>query len=301
MATAVDVGDRDQQEDSVVADFPVGSDFGIGILADGMGGHSGGDVASAVVVSEVFRELACRKAQLQRHEAGIPTHLRGAATVANQAVGRHVAERPHLNGMGSTLVAIALFGPKLYWVSVGDSVLYLHRGRKLTRLNDDHSMAPQIDAMIALGQIQPEVGLSHPDRSSLTSAITGQKIARIHCPSEAFALQAGDILLLASDGLHSLSEGAIEQILRRNAKRPGLEIAETLIDAVRDLRVPEQDNLSLIVIKILLDKPTSQDSRPSSGSRDRPTTRFADSMEVFDALVIEEEDPPAPVRRAVGL
>jgi PPM family protein phosphatase len=301
MATAVDVGTRDYQEDAVVADFPVGSDFGVGILADGMGGHSGGDVASALVVSEVFREMACGKAQLQRREADIPAHLRGAAAAANQAVANHVANRSQLQGMGSTLVATALLGPNLYWVSIGDSPLYLHRGRKLTRLNDDHSMAPQIDAMIALGQIKPEVGLSHPDRSCLTSAITGQKIARMHCPSEPFVLQAGDILVVSSDGLHSLSEDTIEQILRRNGKRPGIEIAETLIDAVRDQRLADQDNVSIIVIKVLLDKPVSQSGRPTSGSNDRPKTRFADSVEVFDAVVIDDEEPPAPARRAVGL
>jgi PPM family protein phosphatase len=299
-ATALDSGSRDNQEDAVVADFPVGCDFGIGILADGMGGHASGDAASALVVSEVFRHLAFQKSRFQQREADISAHLRAAATAANGAIEAHVATRPLLHGMGSTLVATALVGPHLYWVSVGDSPLFLHRGRKLTRLNEDHSMAPQIDAMIALGQIRADVGLTHPDRSCLTSAISGNKIARMNCPAEPFVLQAGDIVVVSSDGLHSLSEDAIEQILRRNAKRPGLEIAEALMDAVRDRAVPDQDNVSIIVVKVLLDKPLARSERASPGVAGRPMTRIADSIEVFDAVVIDDDEPEAPARRAVG-
>jgi PPM family protein phosphatase len=213
----------------------------------------------------------------------------------------HVAKHPRMQGMGSTLVATALVGPHLYWASVGDSPLFLHRGRKLTRLNEDHSMAPQIDAMIALGQIKPDVGLNHPDRGCLTSAITGQKIARLNCPQDPFALQAGDMVVVSSDGLHSLSDEEIEYILRRNAKRPSLEIAECLIDAVREARVPGQDNVSIIVIKVMSDKPLAQVDGGGSDASGRPKTRFVDALEVFDAVAIDDDEPAVKTLRAVGL
>lgn len=162
-------------------------------------------------------------------------------------------------------------------------------------------MAPQIDAMVALGQIRPEVGLCHPDRSCLTSAITGHKIARLHCPAEPFTLQAGDILVLASDGLHSLSDGAVEQILRKSGKRSAIEIAETLIDAVRDLRLEDQDNISVMVIKVLSDKPLADGLHAGRDASERQKARPADQMEAFDAVVIDDEEPETLTLRAVGL
>jgi PPM family protein phosphatase len=300
-ATAIDVGGRDYQEDAVVADFPVGSDLGLGILADGMGGHAAGDAASATVVAEVFRELSLRKTAFLRRTVEVPPGLRAAASAANDAIETFVAKQPKTRGMGSTLVATVLVGPHLFWASVGDSPMYLHRGRKLTRLNEDHSMAAQIDAMIALGQINAEVGRSHPDRSCLTSAISGHKIARMNCPTEPFVLQSGDILVVSSDGLNSLPNDAVEQILRRNAKRPAIEIAETLMDAVRDLRLADQDNVSVIVVKVLSDKPLANDRGITGDIQDRTKTPLSDSIEVFDAIVIDDDEPEVPARRIVGL
>ncbi|MGL4237584.1 PP2C family protein-serine/threonine phosphatase [Tabrizicola sp.] len=302
VATAIDRGSRDYQEDAVVADFPVGNDCGLGILADGMGGHAAGDAASTVVVTEVFSSLKFRKASFIDREPEVPSYLRAAATAANAAIDRHVAAHPGTRGMGSTLVATALVGPHLYWVSVGDSPLYLHRGRSLSRLNENHSMGEQIDAMVALGQMNAELGRTHPDRSCLTSAISGHKIARINCPQTPYALQAGDIVVVSSDGLLSLDDETLERVLRRNAKRPSLEIAETLIEAVRDLRQTDQDNVSIIVIKVLSDKALASPLVSAGGivAGGRPQTRIVDSMEVFDAVVIDEDEPVKPIRHAVG-
>jgi PPM family protein phosphatase len=298
VATALDRGDRDNQEDAVVADFPVGSDCGMAVLADGMGGHAAGGTASALVVGTVFAELKTRATAFPDREGEVPQTLRAAAVAANAGIDRHIAAHPQTRSMGSTLVAATLVGPHLYWASVGDSPLYLHRGRTISRLNENHSMAAQIDTMIALGQIKPEVGRTHPDRSCLTSAITGQKITRINCPVTPQRLAAGDIVLIASDGLQTLGDAEIEQVLRRHARRPSLDIAEALLDAVRDRNLAEQDNTSIVVIKVLLDKPLARQTLPPL---EKPTeARADDAMEVFDAIALDSDDTDLPARRAAS-
>jgi hypothetical protein len=152
--------------------------------------------------------------------------------------------------MGATLVVPALIENRLWWISIGDSPLFLFRGGKLRQLNEDHSMAPQIDFMVKSGLMDPQVAANHPDRNCLISVLMGSRIPKIDCPGKPFELQAGDIVLCASDGLQFLSNAQIEKVLNRYRKTRSTEIAERLLDELARLDDPDQDNISFTVIKV---------------------------------------------------
>lgn len=258
VASAISQGAREYQEDALVADFPFGMDSGVSVLADGMGGHAAGDVASKIVVTEVFSELKFLSANFAEFESEIPDYLEEAAKNANQVVREHVMDRPETRGMGATLVSLILVENRLYWMSIGDSPLYLLRDGKLIQLNEDHSLAPQIDFMVEQGLMDAEAAKDHPDRNCLTSVILGDKIAKSDCPRTPFELRLGDILVVSSDGVQYLDEKRIEKILHRRRRNKSAEIAGYLLEALDDLADPEQDNISFSVIKLNHMKPVER-------------------------------------------
>jgi serine/threonine protein phosphatase PrpC len=243
-------GCRDYQEDAIATDFPIGEDFGYAVLSDGMGGHAAGDVASKIVVTEVFSELKFQTSDIQGLMENIGDVLRCAAVSANECMAAHAANNPQTAGMGATLVAPVFIQNSLYWISIGDSPLYLMRDGRLRQLNEDHSLGPHIDYMVRSGMMPEEIGRNHPDRNALTSVLIGETIERIDCPERPFQLKDGDILVVASDGLQFLSNATISHILNENQHRKSAEIANCLLEELRDLDDPEQDNVSFSVIKI---------------------------------------------------
>lgn len=255
VASAVSQGQRDYQEDAVIADFPIGSEFGFAVLADGMGGHSAGDIASKIVVTEVFSELKIQSGDAKYFIENIAEILVEAAHAANECIKAHVGQNPDTEGMGATLIAPVFIKDDLHWVSIGDSPFFLFRNGRLQQLNEDHSMAPQIDLMVSTGLLDAQEGKSHPDRNCLTSVIFGNDITHIDCPKTPTKLLDGDILIVASDGLQFLNNEQIERLLRQFQGSNSNEIANQLLRALEKLADPEQDNISFSVVKI---------SRPSS-------------------------------------
>ncbi|NSX53481.1 protein phosphatase 2C domain-containing protein [Parasulfitobacter algicola] len=250
VTTAISKGQREYQEDAVVADFNLGNPFGFAVLADGMGGHAAGDVASKIVVTEVFSELKFQFGEPESLEKDIATVLQDVARSANDCISAHVDENPGHQGMGATLVAPIIFEKRLYWISIGDSPLYLFRKGALTQLNEDHSMAPQIDVMVKTGQIDEETARNHPDRNCLTSVLMGDRIPKIDCRVEPTTLQTGDILVVASDGLQFLTDKQIQSTINRAKRKSSAQIAEALLSAVYKLKDPDQDNISFTVLKV---------------------------------------------------
>lgn len=249
-ASAISVGRRECQEDAIVTDFPLGANLGFVVLADGMGGHASGDVASKIVVTEVFSELKLQSGDERAFEADITDILRDAALAANECVKGHVAGHPETAGMGTTLVAPVFVRDRLFWISIGDSPLLLFRDDKLRQLNEDHSMAPQIEYMVKSGLLSKASGEDHPDLNCLTSVLIGREIARIDCPKAPVELADGDIVIVASDGLQFLSNEQIEKALIENKLDSSLHIAQALLNELKHLDDPEQDNTSLSVIKV---------------------------------------------------
>lgn len=249
VASAISRGACEVQQDSLVMDFPFGLDMGYMILADGMGGHASGEIASNIVVTEMFAELKFKIAELAEHESQIPSILLNAANCANDCIGEFVSQNPASFGMGSTLIAPVIVRNRLYWISIGDSPLYLIRDGELRQLNEDHSLAADIDAMVKTGLITEEQGLNHPDRNCLKSVLFGSPIPKIDCPDRPLELKPDDILIASSDGLQSLSNAQIRELVGDNRGLSSHEIAQALLNAVENLKKCEQDNISISVIK----------------------------------------------------
>jgi PPM family protein phosphatase len=250
VASGISQGARDYQEDAITADFPVGAEAGFVVLADGMGGHAAGDVASKIVLTEVYSELKFHFADVEAFEARAPEVLRNVANLANETLRQHTRTHPETEGMGATLVVPALVENRLWWISVGDSPLFLYRAGRLSQLNEDHSMAPQIDYMVKSGLMDAEVGANHPDRNCLISVLMGTRIPKVDCPLAPVELRAGDIVVCASDGLQFLTNAQIEKLVGKYRKSRSTEIAERLLEELVKLDDPDQDNISFTVIKV---------------------------------------------------
>lgn len=250
-AMSIDIGRRERQEDALASDFPSGQPFGFVVLADGMGGHAAGDMASKIVVTEVFSELKLRSSDVDQLEHSIGEVLKGAAHHANSCLGQYAHEHIKSEGMGSTLLAPVLVEDRLYWVSVGDSPLYLFRDGSLTRLNENHALCSQIDYLVSSGIMDREEAQSYPDQSCLTSVLIGGEIAQLDCPASPLMLKEGDILIAASDGLQFISEDQIEGVLRFQQKSTAEQIGAALTKEIQKLDDPDQDNLSICVIKLV--------------------------------------------------
>lgn len=262
VASGISQGARDYQEDAITADFPVGAEAGFVVLADGMGGHAAGDVASKIVLTEVYSELKFHYADVDAFEASAPEILRGVAELANNTLRHHTNSHPETEGMGATLVVPALVENRLWWISIGDSPLFLYRNGKLTQLNEDHSMAPQIDFMVQAGLLDAESAVNHPDRNCLVSVLMGASIAKVDCPAKPCELKAGDIVVCSSDGLQFLTNAQIEKVLSKYRKHRSTEIAERLLDELHRLADPDQDNISFTVIKVNDASVRPRQSRP---------------------------------------
>ena len=244
------IGERDEQEDAIIAQFEKAAGYGVAVLADGMGGHASGEIASALITEEVFEEIWNSLDQMRNQQQMIPDYLKRAALLANDAIGDVVTAHPALRGMGATLVALFIDQDRLSWLSIGDSPLYRIRDGRIDQLNEDHSMAPDIDLMVANGMMRPEVGRNHPDRNTLKSAVAGFDIRMLDCRSEPTAILPGDIYVLSSDGLQTLSNDTIRQIVISERDQSAACITMSLMTAVQCVENPDQDNTSILVIKV---------------------------------------------------
>jgi PPM family protein phosphatase len=293
VASGISQGARDYQEDAITADFPVGAEAGFVVLADGMGGHAAGDVASKIVLTEVFSELKFHFADVQSFETRAPEILRSVADFANETLRQHTRSHPETEGMGATLVVPALVENRLWWISIGDSPLFLFRGGKLSQLNEDHSMAPQIDFMVKSGLMDPAVAANHPDRNCLISVLMGTRIPKIDCPTRPYELQAGDIIVCASDGLQFLTNAQIEKVLHKYRKSRSTEIAERLLEELVRLDDPDQDNISFTLIKVNDASVRSRQDQPRGPSPTVARPRRLTTVAAPDQLSLPAQKPAA--------
>ena len=210
------------------------------LLADGMGGHVSGDTASRTVV-RTFVET------YHRTDGPVPDRLRACLNAANDALVEAIKENPELEGMGSTVIAAVVSQHGLDWISVGDSPLWLFRDGKLRRLNADHSMAPVLANLVAVGRMTEEEAATDPKRHALRSAVMGDEIHMIDVSSQPVAIRKSDRLLLASDGLMTLEDEEIARILQNMQDAPLSEVADALIHAVEEVGHPNQDNATVLL------------------------------------------------------
>jgi len=208
-------------------------------VADGMGGHAAGDVASHLAVEtlkEVFRaaaseEAACAKEMLSLLERGIKQ--------ANQAIYRVSLQEPDKSGMGTTLTLGAFFDGAFYWGHVGDSRAYRITGNRLERLTRDHSL---VEEMVFQGKITPEEARFHPQKNVLTRVLGTSLDVEVDLGE--VELEEGDEVLFCTDGLTSfLEEEEILKVLMENDEDP--EKAASILVGMANSR-GGSDNITLI-------------------------------------------------------
>jgi formylglycine-generating enzyme required for sulfatase activity/serine/threonine protein phosphatase PrpC len=238
-------GARDYQEDAYMVNQLGEADNGelcsLIIMADGMGGHAAGNVASNMVVATFNKTF-----QAKFPTTEVADVLTDALNRSNDQIRASVKETPALRGMGCTMVTAYLQDSDLYWVSVGDSHLYLIRDRELIKQNADHSYGAYLDMMKEQGmEIDEQAGMS---RNMLMSAMTGEEISSIDVAENPIKLRPGDRVIVASDGLDTLGAGAIIQYSSWSATAK--ECVYALLKAVEDANKINQDNTTLIVVDI---------------------------------------------------
>jgi protein phosphatase len=167
------------------------------VIADGMGGHRGGEVASALAIEVV------RSAYLASEAESPETALVAALQAAHLAIRDLPREHPELQGLGTTCIAAALRGCELTYAHVGDSRLYLVRNSAIAQLTQDHTVT---NRLLQQGALTPQEAAIHPDRGVLLAALGGSDRVAVEVPETPIALQTADILLMSTDGLHDLVE-----------------------------------------------------------------------------------------------
>ncbi len=217
-AGLTDVGrKRTSNEDSFVID----DKNHFYVVADGMGGHAAGEVASRLAVESIGRHISGTDPRREptlpaslrspsREEAALPPPARRVLTairLANQEIVRSVRRDRTKRGMGTTVVIALIRGRRAYIGSVGDSRVYLVRGRAMRQLTSDHTF---VNEQVRAGAISEEEARRHPARNILTRAVGSQEDVEADLLEQ--DLEAGDLLLLCSDGLTSMAND--DEILR---------------------------------------------------------------------------------------
>jgi formylglycine-generating enzyme required for sulfatase activity/serine/threonine protein phosphatase PrpC len=256
-------GARDYQEDAFLITY-LDDDGGesrssaLVVMADGMGGHAAGNIASNLVVSTFNKSFTGGFGS--QDPASI---LRAALQKSNTAIGESIKETPALDGMGCTMVTAVLTKSKVFWLSVGDSHMYLIRDGELVKKNEDHSYGGYLDRMKAQGMdIEPEPGLS---RNMLMSAVTGDEIADVDCPDKGFQLLPKDRVIVCSDGLDTLPESTLLEI---SAWSP--------VANVEDANKPRQDNTTVIVVDVGDREAGAPSARKGKTKGERTAQRYDD-------------------------
>lgn len=232
MAGKTDTGKkRSRNEDAIAWDL----DRGYAILADGMGGHNSGDLASAIAVQTLKESL-----DGGRGKARISDRLRLAVKEANSRIRECAGERPELSGMGTTVVVARFDKNGMTVAHVGDSRIYRFRKGKLEQLTVDHSL---VQELVKGGFMTPEEARVSQNRNIITRALGSEP--EVEVDVQYWRLRAGDMLLLCSDGLSDLVEDtAIQNILQQS---PDLDsAADSLVHAANEQG--GTDNISVILV-----------------------------------------------------
>ena len=239
------IGARKQQEDAfTLSDFSdsklIEESGLLAVVADGMGGLDCGEDASRVAVRVFFREYFRNDV-----EKTIPEKLSQALESSNTAV----FDLAYQDGMeldvGTTLVAVTIHNHFMYWVSVGDSRIYHYRKKILTQLTKEHIYRNKLMDDVQKELITIEEAEKHPEGAYLTSYLGLPSLPEIDLSSEPLLLEAGDRVLLCSDGLSStLSEQEIELLLTEAENIS----SEELVKIALKKQMKYQDNITAVLL-----------------------------------------------------
>lgn len=236
---------REHNEDS----FQIAPEIGLAILADGMGGHLAGEVASAMAVDQVtaYLQSALKKKpkggkKRDADDSAETAVLVEAVQTANSAIHNASATRPEQAGMGTTIVVAAFHDNLMTVAHVGDSRLYRYRQGALSQITQDHSM---VQELLRRGLISAEEARTSANRNLVTRALGVEPVVEVDVTEHPF--EDGDIYLLCSDGLSDVLEDEdIADMLRQYGQDLD-NASQQMIAEVNARGGP--DNVSIVLIR----------------------------------------------------
>lgn len=237
-----DIGQlRPKNEDSIyVSNEPVGKLSNLYIVADGMGGHKAGQVASNTAIEAFIAYLS--KYQPDSTEEPLDM-LIGGINMANEAVYRLGHSYEEYRDMGTTMVAATITGDNMYIAHVGDSRLYKITDGKIEQITNDHSLVAE---MVRAGQITEEEARVHPQRNCITRAVGTD--SSVVSDGLIVRVRGNDVIVMCSDGLNTMLEDREILDIADNRSLSAEERVNMLIDKANNNG--GKDNISAVVIDI---------------------------------------------------
>ncbi len=233
---------RELNEDSfLISGFENNTPYGFCILADGMGGHNAGEVASAMATEIISNELL--HSDMQGDENKIVQQIMASLDYANNEIYRKSVTNSQNAGMGTTAVVFYLDGKTAYIANIGDSRAYLIENENITQLTSDHSI---VQKLLESGAISPEEARNHPEKNIITKALGTEPFEEYDIYE--FSVREGDRVLLCSDGLTDmLLDEDIKNIVLNAAS--GEEALNALVDLAKENG--GKDNITVVLICFL--------------------------------------------------
>lgn len=234
-------------------------DRGIFVVADGMGGHAAGEVASEMAVRYVARELESLRGLSDKE---IQDRMLSAIRTANGAIFQRTLSEHDKRGMGTTVTALTLYENRFLIGQVGDSRAYLLRDAKLTQITKDHSyVQEQVDA----GYLTPDQARTHPYSNVITRCVGAN--SEVTPDLYGGVVKSGDLFLLASDGLTGMLEDYQLAELLAPDRMPEEEVDSLIAEANRHGGL---DNITAIIVRIDAVEAPAQENVTTQQSPARP-------------------------------
>ena len=232
---------RNENEDCYIIHYQGGKGFLA--VADGMGGHQAGEVASAMAINSLYLHLkdVLNASTINRDKDWL-SFLREGVEKSNDRIYKAALEVADYSGMGTTLTAALILGNRLYVAHVGDSRLYFYRQRVLQLLTRDHSL---IQDLLEEGLVNPKEAWPHPRRHILTQAVGTEK--KVEVETRCLELLPGDLCLLCTDGLsNSVTDAEMEEILDKHNSLAGR--GQALLDLANGRG--GEDNVTIVLAQV---------------------------------------------------
>jgi len=286
---------RNHNEDNLA----IFSEFGLYVVADGMGGHASGEVASKMAI-DTLREFFSATSddpertwpyKMDRSKGYEENRLITGIKLANLRIFESAQRDPRQRGMGTTIVAIFAVVDGVYVAHVGDSRVYRVRDGKLEQLTEDHSL---VGELVRRGKLTPQQAEEHPQRSVITRALGPE--ASVQVDTFSVAAQPGDVFLLCSDGLTSMvtSVETMEDILREADSLDAA--ARRLIDAANENG--GRDNITVVLFRIegVPEAADADADQPTVVGEKAPTAEEVDTARAPRAEPPPRRTAPLPPR-----
>ena len=233
-AARSDVGRRRSANEDAFAVAPA---QGLYLVADGMGGHVAGQLASRLAATSALEALE----KIAGSDAAPTERLRYCVAYANHSIFATAQAKPEVAGMGTTLVVVLAAGGRLALAHVGDSRAYLARDKRIRQLTDDHSLVAEL---VKRRELSPQDARGHPHRHVLTRALGVRR--QVEADLAEFTPAAGDLVVLCSDGL--TTHVADDEIVAITAATDDLDAACAQLVELANRRGGE-DNVTVVLLR----------------------------------------------------